>query len=159
MASQGAVQLAVRRDVTPPVADPITHWGFNHPSEENGLDSALKTARYISLVTFRKDGREVATPIWFADLGGKLYAYTDQVSGKVKRIRANGRVKVAPCGAAGGIRGAWTAGMGRVVTDSSLASRAMQALATKYGWQFRMIRFFARFSRRFAERAVLELSV
>ena len=33
----------------------------------------VKTAKYLSLTTFRRDGTPVATPVWFAiDKGGRL---------------------------------------------------------------------------------------
>jgi hypothetical protein len=51
---------------------------------------------YINLTTFRKIGQEVPTPVWFAEMDGKLYVFTGAQTGKAKRIRANGRARVAP---------------------------------------------------------------
>ena len=59
----------------------------------------------ISLETFKKNGDGVKTPVWFAadpasDIAGEgalLYMYTIGNTGKVKRIRNNGHVKIAPC--------------------------------------------------------------
>ncbi|HEX7928898.1 MAG TPA: PPOX class F420-dependent oxidoreductase, partial [bacterium] len=79
------------------------------------MDSALVKAQFINLVTFRKDGREVPTPVWFAELDGKLYAYTLREAGKLKRIRANGRVKVAPCDMRGKVLGSWSVGSGKII--------------------------------------------
>ena len=45
--------------------------------------------RYLSLATWRKSGKEVRTPVWFAqDLSDpkKLWIYTNRNSGKVKRV-------------------------------------------------------------------------
>ena len=53
--------------------------------------------KYVSLVTFRKTGEPVATPVWFADLGGSFGVITDNNVGKVKRIRNNPRVTITPC--------------------------------------------------------------
>lgn len=59
--------------------------------------SELAKAQFINLTTFRKSGAAVVTPIWFAESAGRLYAFTSGESGKVKRLRANGRAQVAAC--------------------------------------------------------------
>ena len=33
----------------------------------------LQGQKYISLATFRRNGQEVRTPVWFAEQAGKLY--------------------------------------------------------------------------------------
>ena len=53
--------------------------------------------KYVSLVTYRKSGEPVATPVWFADLGGSYGVITETNVGKVKRIRNNPRVTITPC--------------------------------------------------------------
>ena len=58
--------------------------------------SSLSGAQYMSLRTFRKSGVAVTTPVWFAETGGKLYFLTANDAGKVKRIRNNQQVTVAP---------------------------------------------------------------
>src|SRR5450631_3047375 len=61
--------------------------------------------RYISLVTFRKSGVAVYTPIWFAEDSNKLYFMTNSKLGKCKRIRNNPQAKIAPCTIRGKITG------------------------------------------------------
>jgi len=61
--------------------------------------------KYISLATFRKNGTAVYTPVWFAELSGKLYVKTRNDSGKYKRIRNNPRVQIAPSDMRGKITG------------------------------------------------------
>jgi hypothetical protein len=53
--------------------------------------------KYLNIETFRKNGEGVRTPVWFVQDGEVLYARTIANSGKVKRIRNNGQVKIAPC--------------------------------------------------------------
>jgi PPOX class probable F420-dependent enzyme len=53
--------------------------------------------KYVSLVTFRRDGRAVATPVWFAAMGEEFGVITETNVGKVKRIRNNPRVTVQVC--------------------------------------------------------------
>ena len=60
---------------------------------------------YLSLVTFRKSGVPVRTPVWFAEDDGKLYVMTNSKTGKYKRIRNNPQVKVASCTIRGKVTG------------------------------------------------------
>jgi PPOX class probable F420-dependent enzyme len=59
----------------------------------------------MSLITFRKNGAAIATPIWFGEKDDKLYVMTRSDSGKYKRIRNNPLVRVAPCTIRGKITG------------------------------------------------------
>lgn len=52
---------------------------------------------YVSLTSYRKDGRPVATPIWIAPAEGKLYFFSEVAAYKVKRIRRNPDVTLQPC--------------------------------------------------------------
>lgn len=57
--------------------------------------------KYLSLTSFRRDGTGVATPVWFVPENGRLLVVTDADSYKVKRIRRNPEVTIAPCAARG----------------------------------------------------------
>ena len=61
--------------------------------------------KYLSLTSFRRDGTGVATPVWFVADDGHLLVETDADSYKVKRIRRNSHVRIAPCDARGRLRG------------------------------------------------------
>ncbi|MFB7292295.1 PPOX class F420-dependent oxidoreductase [Actinacidiphila glaucinigra] len=61
--------------------------------------------KYASLTTFRRDGRAVATPVGCVVHEGVLYALTPPDSGKIKRIRNDPRVTVAPCRMNGSVPG------------------------------------------------------
>ncbi|MGH3555735.1 MAG: pyridoxamine 5'-phosphate oxidase family protein, partial [Mycobacterium sp.] len=52
--------------------------------------------RQIVLVTFKRSGEAVPSPINYGVADGKLDARTDASSGKVKRLRNNPRVVVVP---------------------------------------------------------------
>lgn len=56
----------------------------------------FKDHQYISLETYRKSGEAVRTPVWFAQEGDRLFVWTQGQSGKAKRIRRSGQVRVAP---------------------------------------------------------------
>ena len=119
----------------------------------------LDSERYISLATFRRSGEAVETPVWFAARDGKLYVFTEGSAGKVKRLRNDSRIRIAPCSARGSVRGAWIEGSARRVDDSEIVCSAYDALRGKYGWQMRLADFFSRMSGRIDRRAILELEV
>ncbi len=121
--------------------------------------AALDREGYISLATFRRSGREVATPVWFAARNGKLYVFSEGTAGKVKRLRNDARIRIAPCNAWGTVRGEWIDGSGRRVDDPELVEGAYQALIRKYGWQMRIANFFSHLAGRFDRRAILELEI
>ena len=61
---------------------------------------------YLSLTTFRPDGSDVTTPVWCVVAGDQLLMRTDSESHKVKRLRRNSSVVIAPCDFRGERRGA-----------------------------------------------------
>ncbi|SCG61965.1 PPOX class F420-dependent oxidoreductase [Micromonospora coxensis] len=65
----------------------------------------LAAEKYVLLTTFRKDGRAVSTPVWAVRDGDALAVWTAADSGKVKRIRRDGAVTLAPCDVRGRPRG------------------------------------------------------
>ncbi len=119
----------------------------------------LGAERYVNLATYRRDGREVRTPVWVAEDSGRLYVFTEARSGKVKRIRATKRISLAPCDVRGGLRGDFVAGQGRVVSDADETRRGYAALRRKYGWQMRMADLFSTLSGRIRGRALLALDL
>lgn len=90
-------------------------------------------AKYLSLETFRKTAVGVRTPVWFAQESGKplFYVYSEADAGKVKRIRNNPHVRVAPCNFRGVVRGAWVEGRARFC-DADEAAHGQQLLRRKY---------------------------
>jgi uncharacterized protein len=124
--------------------------------------AAFRDQKYLSLETFKKSGESVKTPVWFAadpaaDLAGdeaRLYIYTIGNTGKVKRIRNNGHVKIAPCTVKGEPLGEWADANAEIVTGE-IASQAMRLLNKKYFPLKQILGFFALFSRR--ERVVMAI--
>mgnify|MGYP000468589815 CR=1 FL=1 len=117
----------------------------------------LDRHRYLSLVTFRRSGEAVQTPVWFAKHGAKFYVFTAAGAGKITRLRNESRIRAAPCGPRGRVPGAWIDGQARRIEDSATESAAYSALLAKYGWQMRVLNFFSKLSGRIEERAILEL--
>ncbi len=104
--------------------------------------ATLASARYIALTTFRRSGAAVSTPVWFAERDGALYVFSDADAGKVKRLRHTAHVTVAPCTVTGVVRGPALDARGRIVTDGAEALVARDALAHRYGFQWRALATF-----------------
>jgi uncharacterized protein len=119
----------------------------------------LAAERYLSVVTFRRNGNGVPTPLWIAPYDGKLYAVTDGTSAKMKRLRVTDRVRLAACDARGKVKGEWIEGHARRVDDQAVAVRAMTALRHKYGWQVGLLNFFSRLFGRIDRRAFIEITI
>jgi len=110
---------------------------------------------YVSLETYRKTGVAVATPIWFAESGsGVFYAYSEAAAGKVKRIRNNPEVRIAPCTMRGLVTGEWVKARARIVDDAAEITRGQQLLSRKYPLK-RLFDLFRRFSAK--PRALIEI--
>jgi PPOX class probable F420-dependent enzyme len=120
--------------------------------------ASLDGESYLSLETFRRDGRGVRTPVWFARRGAHLYVFTERDAGKVKRLRNEGRARIAACNVRGRIHGDARAARVRIVDDTETESLAYAALHAKYGWQMRAVDFFSALSGRIHGRAVLEIA-
>jgi PPOX class probable F420-dependent enzyme len=119
----------------------------------------LGSERYVNLATFRKNGREVRTPVWIAREGSKLYVWTNGTSGKAKRIRLNGRARLAPCDARGKVRGDWVDATARMLDDPEAVQRGLETVIRKYRWQMRLALLAARLSGRYSQRAIIEIDV
>jgi len=100
------------------------------------IPAEIHGQRYISLATFRKNGAAVYTPLWFAELNGKLYVKTRNDSGKYKRIRNNPSVKVAPCDMRGKITGPEFEATARILPHDQW-NQANDAIKSKY-WLARL---------------------
>jgi uncharacterized protein len=92
----------------------------------------IADGKYVSLTTFKKDGTPVATPLWGARDGEQLLLWTTTESWKVKRIRRNADVTIAPCSARGKIEGDAIAGTAEILDDAG-TEKARAAIASKYG--------------------------
>ena len=95
------------------------------------VPSAIRGQKYISLGTFRKNGAKIATPVWFGEDGDKLYVMTISKMGKMKRIRNNPQVTVAPCTIRGKVTGPEVAALARILPPEEHA-RARQTINRKY---------------------------
>ncbi len=97
-----------------------------------GFD-ALRGHKYALLVTYKRSGQPVPTPVWFGMEGAeRLYVRTGAAAAKVRRVRADARVLVGPADARGKPLGPLAPGAGRVVGDEERA-HAESVLRRSYG--------------------------
>ncbi len=87
------------------------------------------------LVTYRRSGEGVPTPVWVAKVGERLVFRSEADTAKVRRIRNDPRVRVAPCTLRGRPTGPPVEATARIVGPRDEA--AERALAAKYGWRRR----------------------
>src|SRR3954454_182080 len=123
----------------------ISYWLYDrmrHPSafpaaSERGTASEFSGfdgSQYAVLVSFRKDGTPVPTPVWFALLDARRFVTsTDRRTAKVKRIRRDPRVRVFPSDPRGKPLGPAVDGVARLVDGGDVGQLAEQALDRKYG--------------------------
>jgi PPOX class probable F420-dependent enzyme len=118
---------------------------------------ALAAEKYVLLTTFRKDGRAVPTPVWAARDGDQLVVWTAPDAGKVKRIRRDGTVTVAPCDMRGNVKGDAVPAHARLLTEPD-TGRALGAVARKYGIVGRLSIFAGRLRRGKDNQAAVAIS-
>ena len=125
----------------------------------------LKNKKYISLKTFYKSGKGVATPVEFAEKNGKLYVNTRKKSWKVKRIQGNPKAIIAPCTIRGKILGEEMDVTVRILSNDDEVTIAEQALNEKFNKGFnKFMRYLSNFFSKIQfwkepeERVFLEIS-
>jgi uncharacterized protein len=124
--------------------------------EEGSPFGALEGHQYLRLTTYRASGEPIPTTVWFALVGDHIYVFTDAESGKVKRIRGDPRVTLAPSGFRGHPRGKSIQAEARVM-DGAEHERADRELRDKYGRRYRLAQAVIGWLGLSARRAFLEL--
>lgn len=100
--------------------------------------TGLEGYRFLNLSTFRKNGVPVVTTVLFAVANDKIYVWTTKDSGKVKRIRNNATVQIAPSTRLGRPRGPMSTAAARILPVTE--QREAQTLTDReFGW---LKRFF-----------------
>jgi PPOX class probable F420-dependent enzyme len=98
-----------------------------------GSFDALRGHKYGLVVTFKRDGTGVPTPVWFGlDEAGRLYFRTGADVAKVRRLRRDPRVLVAPCTVRGKPRGPSIEGTARLCGPEE-KEHAEAAIQSNYG--------------------------
>jgi hypothetical protein len=85
------------------------------------------------LVTYKRGGTGVPTPVWFARDGERVYVWTEINAYKAKRVRRDPRALLAPCGPTGRPLGPPIAASGRVLSDETERRRAAAKIRSQWG--------------------------
>jgi uncharacterized protein len=101
------------------------------PDTVDGPDG-LGSSEYVALTSYRRDGTPVVTPVWVVADGDALGVWTPRNSYKVKRIRRNPAVTLAPCTFGGKPLGPAVAGRAEIM-DAAGLDRVRRELKRKYG--------------------------
>ena len=104
--------------------------------------SILSQYRYIKLETLKRNGEGLATPVWFT-VDGRISVVTRNQTGKVKRLRNNPNVRVAPCGMTGQLKGQWYNGKASMANSEELHN-ALRLRSKKYGFRVRLAGILSR---------------
>ena len=100
--------------------------------------------QYLNVETVRKNGQAVKTPVWFAQDGETLHVWTQAGAGKAKRIRNNGRVRIAPCTASGEVLGEWVEAHAQTNESPEAIKHVTTLMKKKYGIMFTIFGFIGR---------------
>jgi PPOX class probable F420-dependent enzyme len=126
--------------------------GSRSPKAASVLDMAVQTTGFEALaghthallVTYKRDGSAVPTPVWFARDGDRVFVWTETNAYKAKRVRRDPRALLAPCGPTGSPVGPPIAARGRVLTDESERRRAGAAIRSQWGLGRRLFELLSR---------------
>ena len=118
----------------------------------------LGDPKFISLETYRKSGEAVRTPVWTVPKDGKLLAWTQGDSWKIKRARNNPRVRVAKCDMRGNIEGPWMDGIVASISDDPAEKKLMRSLLRqKYPFMYTILSLVAVLRRENTGQVVVEI--
>ena len=97
---------------------------------------------YLNLETYRKNNQPVVTPVWFILNDNDIFVVTKEKTGKVKRLKNNNVVRVAPCNYRGVSKGTWVTGTAHFV-DSQETSDILKMRGKKYGIKAKIASLFS----------------
>jgi PPOX class probable F420-dependent enzyme len=100
----------------------------------------IKSKKYISLETYRKNNQPVKTPVWFVIKDDLVYVVTREQTGKVKRLRGNLQVKFALCTMRGKVTSEWVSGTVKILSKEE-TTKAVKIRDKKYGFLAKIAKF------------------
>jgi PPOX class probable F420-dependent enzyme len=104
------------------------------------MPADLDTAKYVSFVTYKKDGSPVATPVWVVPFEGGYAFTTDPDAYKVKRLRNDARATLTVCDMRGKIAaGAIVYSGAALVLNEADTQRVDALIRKKYSIGYRML--------------------
>ena len=100
----------------------------------------LSSAQYINLITYKRDNTPVSTAVWVVGIENALYVTTGKVSGKVKRVRNNGKAKIHETNQSGSQKLSEDLNLqASIVEDPVEKQEGIDAIMNKYGLMAKMM--------------------
>ena len=97
------------------------------------MPADLDSAKYVSFVTYKKDGTPKATPVWVVPYDGGYAFTTDPTAHKVRRIKNDARATLTVCNSRGAVTSGATTHVGSaVLLDEKQSKEVERLIAKKY---------------------------
>ena len=94
----------------------------------------FESVEYVNLVTYKKDGSSVTTPVWVAPYQNSLVVTTSLNAGKVKRIKNNGKATIYVTNQTGSKKLSESLDLSAsLISESKDKSEAVEKIKKKYG--------------------------
>jgi len=101
------------------------------------MATELDSAKYISFITYKRDGTAVPTPVWVVPFEGGYAFTTEGTSFKVKRVRNNPTAAATVCSLRGKVQPGATEFRGTAeVLDDAAVQRVDQLIKRKYWFAY-----------------------
>ena len=98
------------------------------------------TVQYINLITYKRNNTPVATAVWVVGVEDVLYVTTGKVSGKVKRIRNNGKATIHETNQSGSQKLSEDLDLHATIVEDLVEKRdGVKAITKKYGLMAKML--------------------
>lgn len=97
--------------------------------------------KHALLVTYKRDGTPIPSPVWFARDAHRVYVWTEVNALKAKRLRRDPRALLATCTARGVPLGDPVAARGRILEEESERRHAAAVIRRTWGpWRRLLVR-------------------
>lgn len=122
-----------------------SYWFYDRTRHKTAFEAAAQSGtapdfsllhghKYALLVTFRRDGTAVPTPVWFGLLDNRRFVVrTEERTAKVRRIRRDPHARVFPSDPRGKPLGPGVEGTARILSGAEECEQAEAALGRHYG--------------------------
>jgi hypothetical protein len=95
------------------------------------MPADLDSAKYVSFVTYKKDGTAIATPVWVVPYDGGYAFTTDPTAYKVRRIKNDARATLTVCDMRGKVTDGAITHLGSAVLLGDEQSEEVERLIAK----------------------------
>ena len=100
----------------------------------------IDDTKYISFVSFRKDGTSVPSPVWCVPYEGGYAFTTEMNSWKVKRILANPKVTIQVCNVRGRVKAGVNVYSGTAeLLDADATAEVRERIKRKYRVAYQLL--------------------